>query len=350
MKKLTKIVKAFDLDAPEDKNAVNQAALILKEGGLVAIPTETVYGLAADATNPNAVKSIFAAKGRPQDNPLIVHVADYEMLHKVAKSVPPEAEVLMKEFWPGPLTIIMEKTELIPDTTSAGLPTVGVRMPLHPVALAIIKASGVPIAAPSANLSGRPSTTTAQHCIDDLFGKVDMIVDSGSCEFGLESTVISVAGEVPVLLRPGAVSYEEICRLLPNTLLHSAIVKPLGESEQTISPGLKYKHYSPNAQVILVCGGFEGFKKYFEENAASETYALVFSGEKQAMNSENCVEYGAIGDELAQAKNLFAALRSFDELGAKTVFVRCPDKGGVGLAVYNRLLRAAGFKEVYTDV
>lgn len=349
MKKTTKIVKALDLGAPEDIKAVNQAALILKEGGLVAIPTETVYGLAADATNPEAVKSIFTAKGRPQDNPLIVHVADEQMVADVAKTIPAAAQVLMKEFWPGPLTIIMEKTALIPDTTSAGLPTVGIRMPSHPVALAIIKASGVPIAAPSANLSGRPSTTTAQHCIDDLFGKVDMIVDSGACEYGLESTVISVAGEVPVLLRPGAVSYEEICRLLSNTVLHSAIVKPLEDGEKTISPGLKYKHYSPNAQVILVCGGFEGFKKYFEENYQTGAYALVFTGEKKQLKNENCVEYGAAQDELAQAKNLFAALRRFDELGAKTVYVRCPNKVGVGLAVYNRLLRAAGFKEVYTD-
>ncbi len=334
------VVQDIEKDAP----LLQEAADILKRGGLVAIPTETVYGLAADALNPEAVKKIFAAKGRPADNPLIVHIAEFEEIYGLASQVPESAKILAERFWPGPLTMIVPKGESIPDITSAGLPTVAIRMPSHPIAREIIRRS-CPLAAPSANLSGSPSTTTAQHCIHDLGGRVDAIVDGGECRFGVESTVITLAGEKPRLLRPGAITLEELRDALGEVELDKAVLSQIDPGERVSSPGMKYKHYAPKAKVVIVDGDSESFLRFLNQQAGEGIFGLVFSGEEKQSNKP-CVVYGENDEDITQAHRLFAALRELDERGAKLVYARCPRKEGVGLAVYNRLLRAAAFEEI----
>ncbi len=233
-----------------DIKNIETAAGFLKRGGVVAIPTETVYGLAADALNPMAVKSIFEAKGRPSDNPLIVHVSSFEMVNALlAEPMPENAKKLAEKYWPGPLTMIFKKSSIVPDETSGGLNTVAVRFPSHPIAHAVIEKANLPIAAPSANISGKPSPTTAQHCIDDLTGKVDAIIDGGSCGVGVESTVLSFAEETPILLRPGAVTAEMISEIIGEIKIHNAVYSQLKNNEQASSPGMKYKHYAPRNEI-----------------------------------------------------------------------------------------------------
>ena len=318
--------------------AVQAAGELLRAGKLVAIPTETVYGLAANALDPEAVNNIFKAKGRPNDNPLIVHIADLSALPDVVSEVPEKARVLMERFWPGPLTIVLPRNPRIPDETTAGLDTVAVRMPSHPVAQAIIRASGLPIAAPSANLSGLPSPTTAEHCIRDLTGKVSAIVDGGPCNFG----------ERPRLLRPGAVTLEQLEAAIGSVEVDHAVTGQLQEGQVAASPGMKYKHYSPKALVYLVRGSAEGFRKYVNALPGEGIYAMVFSGEGEGLQKP-FREYGAETDHLMQARELFWLLREFDDLGAREIYVRCPSTDGVGLAVYNRLIRAAAFKFIDLD-
>lgn len=342
------------LKLTNSKQDIETAGKLLEDGELVAIPTETVYGLAADALNGEAVANIFKAKGRPMDNPLIVHIADLSQVDDLVAFVPPVLEDLAKAFWPGPLTVIMEKSDLIPDEVSAGLDTVAIRMPSHPVARAIIKAAGTPLAAPSANTSGMPSPTTAAHVLHDMDGKISAVVDGGPCEVGVESTVLTLCTRVPRILRPGRVTPEDLFDVLGEVEVDDAVLGQLAEGAVAASPGMKYKHYSPKAEVYIVDGSAEGFAKYVNEKVAERAAeeaavaALVFDGEEALVN---CVTlpFGAEDDSLGQAEHLFDDLRRADELGVSDIYVRCPSAEGVGLAVMNRLLRAAEFRIINVD-
>ena len=327
---------------------LDRAAQIIAGGGLVAIPTETVYGLAADATNEAAVRSIFEAKGRPQDNPLIVHIADRTMLSRVASRVPEAALRLADRFWPGPLTIILPKSDLIPAVTSAGLDTVAIRFPSHPVAREIIRRAGVPVAAPSANLSGSPSTTTAAHCVRDLTGRVDAIVDGGDCAVGVESTVITLAGETPRLLRPGYVTLEQLRAVLGEVEVDRAVTDRPDPNQRVASPGMKYKHYAPKCRVILLDGGRQAYAGYINSHQTEGEYALCYEEDLPLLRCP-AISIGKQADEAAQAARLFDSLRRLDDEGAQVVYARCPGKTGVGLALYNRLIRAAAFEVIHLD-
>lgn len=327
---------------------IKTAGAILKNGGLVAIPTETVYGLAANALDSAAVISIFAAKGRPADNPLIVHISHLDQWAPLVAEIPPAAQQLAQAFWPGPLTIILPKSPMIPDAVSAGQSTVAVRFPSHPVARAVIDAAGVPLAAPSANLSGSPSPTRAAHVIADLEGRIDAVLDGGSCEVGLESTVVTLAEGVPRILRPGGITPEQLRQVLGTVEVDSAVLNPLKEGEKVLSPGTKYKHYSPKADVLLLQGHFSEYRNYVMQHTAPGAFALCYEGEAEQL-SVPAVTFGAQQDVKGQAQRLFDALRQLDAEQATVVYARCPEPQGVGLAVYNRLIRAAGFKVVHLD-
>ncbi|MBR5495934.1 MAG: threonylcarbamoyl-AMP synthase [Oscillospiraceae bacterium] len=331
-----------------DENGIKTACEHLKSGELVAIPTETVYGLAADALNEKAVAKIFVAKGRPQDNPLIVHIAKKEDVAKLAKLVPQNAKLLMDKFCPGPLTVILPKADNVPDIVTAGLDSVAIRMPSHPVARAIIENSGLMLAAPSANLSGSPSPTTAKHVYNDLSGKIKYVVDGGECSVGLESTVVSVLEGKVHLLRPGAVTVDMLESVVGDITIDDAVLAKLKDTQKAMSPGLKYKHYSPKCKITIVHGDFEKFKQIVEQNAKEHdgVFAMCFDGEEDKLSCQ-CVTYGAHNDDSEQARRLFDALRKLDESGAKVVFARAPKQDAVGLAVYNRLLRAAGFDVIF---
>ena len=328
-----------------NENDIKTAGEILRDGGLVAIPTETVYGLGANALNPDAVKNIFIAKGRPQDNPLIVHISEVDEIYPLVKDVPEKAKALMNAYWGGPLTIILPKSNLVPTEVSGGLDTVAIRMPKSETAKKIIKAAGVPIAAPSANTSGLPSPTTAKHVQDDMMGKIDAIFDGGECDYGVESTVITLATEVPRLLRPGGITLEMLEKVIGHIDVDKAVLSKLEDNTVAASPGMKYKHYSPRADIIILKGSFNDYADYVNSHRADGVYALCFDGEGEKLNVPS-VAYGSKDNQLTQAHNLFYALRHLYELGAKTVYARCPEKNGVGMAVYNRLVRAAAFQVV----
>lgn len=321
-----------------NQNAVDRAAALLRAGEVVAIPTETVYGLAANAFCESAVAKIFKAKGRPQDNPLIVHIAAFDELDELVAQVPESAKQLADAFWPGPLTMILPKSGKIPDAVSAGLATVAVRMPSHPVARAVISAAGLPLAAPSANLSGSPSPTNAKYVWDDMQGRIPLILDGGSSEVGVESTVVTLAGAVPRVLRPGGVTVEQLRAVLGEVEVDDAVLHQLKAGVAAASPGMKYKHYAPRAEITIVRGTLEDFCAYV---AGKDAFILCFAGEERYF--DRAVTYGNAADDRAQANRLFDALRELDEQGAETVYARCPSLSGVGLAVYNRLIRAAGF-------
>ena len=337
---ITEIIK---IKTAEDTAEIKTAAEILKNGGLVAIPTETVYGLAANAFDENAVKNIFVAKGRPQDNPLIVHISSVEEIYDLVEEVPEKAMKLFEKFWPGPLTVILKKSEKILDTVSAGLDTVAVRMPANKIASAIIKEAGVPLAAPSANLSGSPSPTCFKYVFDDMNTRIDAIVDGGESEVGLESTVITLAKDVPTVLRPGGITVEQLREVLGEVEIDSGILKNIEADFTPASPGMKYKHYAPKADVIILRGSFESFKEYVSKNSDEHTAVLCFDNEGEEMN----LPFVTMGDKNSpdeQGQRLFTALRQIDETGAKTVYARCPSQTGIGLAVCNRLFRAAAFR------
>lgn len=325
-----------------DEN-IEKAGRLLKSGEVVGIPTETVYGLAADATNPEAVSKIFVAKGRPQDNPLIVHIADKSDMEKYAHDIPEIAYRIADKFWPGPLTMVLPKKEIIPEVTSGGLYTVGIRFPSNSIAQEIIKAAGVPLAAPSANLSGKPSTTTAKHVYDDMNGRISAIIDGGACSVGVESTVISFCGEDVIILRPGFISKEDLLTVADNVTIDKGVLSEMSEDAVVASPGMKYKHYSPKANVVIVEGEYSDFISFFEKNYSDGVYAMIFGDETDEFTYPH-FSYGKTDSE--QAVELFDKLRMADEINAKTVYVRCPSKDGVGLAVYNRLIRAAGFEVI----
>lgn len=322
------------------KQDIERAGEILRSGGLVAIPTETVYGLAANALDGEAVKRIYAAKGRPSDNPLIVHVSRFSQIFPLVKEVPDAARRLAEAFWPGPLTMILEKSEQIPYETSGGLDTVALRLPAHPAAQAVIEAAGVPLAAPSANLSGKPSPTAFAHVRADLTGRVDALLDGGACPVGVESTVITLVGGTPRVLRPGGVTLSQLRAVLGDVELDPAVLHPLGEGAQAASPGMKYKHYSPRAQVTVVDASPEGYARFVNEKKGG--WALCFE-EDLPLVEVPAISLGSRYDGAGQAHRLFGALLELDEKGAQTAYAHCPMRTGVGLAVYNRLLRAAGF-------
>ena len=328
--------------SPTDEN-IEKAGKLLKSGEVVGIPTETVYGLAADATNPDAVSKIFVAKGRPQDNPLIVHIADKDDIEKYAHDIPEIAYRIADKFWPGPLTMVLPKKDIIPEVTSGGLDTVGIRFPSNPIAQKIIKSAGAPLAAPSANLSGKPSTTTAKHVYDDMNGRISAIVDGGACSVGVESTVISFSGEDVIILRPGFVSREDLLTIAENVVIDKGVLSEMSEDSVVASPGMKYKHYSPKANVVIIDGEYDDFLTFFEKNYSEGVYAMIFGNETDDFHYPH-FSYGETDSE--QAVELFNKLRMADEINAKTIYVRCPSKDGVGLAVYNRLIRAAGFEVI----
>ena len=325
---------------PQD---VETAARIIRDGGLVGMPTETVYGLAANALDEKAVRKIFAAKGRPQDNPLIVHISEFSQIRPLVRRVPEGAGKLAAAYWPGPMTMVLEKSALIPEITCAGLPTVGIRFPSHPAARALISAAGVPIAAPSANLSGLPSTTTAEHVMRDMNGRIDAVLDGGPCGVGVESTIVTLASDPPRLLRPGGITLEQLRAVLGRVDVDNAVMNPLPKGAHPLSPGMKYKHYSPKANVIILRGGEAAYAGYVNTHAEPGVAALCYCGEEKLLRVP-AVCYGGETDYSAQARDLFDALRRLDDIGAKTVYARCPEPKGVGLAVYNRLMRAAGFE------
>lgn len=351
MMKKTELIKIYD--PQQDAEGVRRAAELLRQGGLVAIPTETVYGLAADAYNAEAVRAVYAAKGRPSDNPMIVHIADREMLPELVTAVPPAAALLADAFWPGPLTMVLPRSQRVPLTTTGGLQTVAVRMPSHSVARAVIRAAGVPLAAPSANRSGSPSPTTYRHCIDDLWGLVDAVVESDDCAVGVESTVVSMLGEVPQILRPGAVTPEDIRRVCGGVTVADAVLHLLPQDAAAPSPGMKYKHYAPAAALTLVAGSQSDYAAYVnrlygERCRAGEDggfYAMCFDEDVSLLQAPT-ISYGAAYDYASQAQNLFDVLRQLDKLEAAEVCVHAPEPEEIGLAVYNRLLRAAAFRVV----
>ena len=337
----------LDTLAPEKREAsIRQAGQMLREGRLVIIPTETVYGLAANALDADAVKRIFEAKGRPADNPLIVHISDFEQMVPLVREIPKSARRLAECFWPGPLTMILPKSALVPDVTSGGLDTVAVRMPSHPTARAVIDRCRLPLAAPSANLSGSPSPTTAHRCVQDMDGRVDAILMDDDCSVGVESTVITLQGEDVLVLRPGAITPTDLAAVLgeEHVSVHPSITAPLAEGQQAASPGMKYKHYAPKAEVTILRGSSEAYSAYAASHAADGVFLLKFEEDYDCGLPGLC--YGSCSDPVAQAQKLFEALRRLDEMGAKVVYAHGPDPEGVGLAVYNRLLRAAAFRVI----
>ncbi|MBQ9517137.1 MAG: threonylcarbamoyl-AMP synthase [Eubacterium sp.] len=320
---------------------ISAAGAIIRSGGLVAFPTETVYGLGANALDENAVKSIYAAKGRPSDNPLIVHVAKKEDIAPLVQEITPQAKALIDAFFPAPLTVILPKSDIIPNATSGGLGTVAIRMPQNEVARAVIAAAGVPVAAPSANTSGLPSPTKAKYVIDDMFGKVDAIIDGGDCAVGVESTVITLATDTPTILRPGAITKEMIESVIGKVEIASAVLGELGENETAASPGMKYKHYAPKAEIVIVDADKTAYENFV--NTRENAFALCFDDDNVTIPH---ITYGSESDDSEQARELFDALRKLDEIGARRVYARMPHKDGVAMAVYNRLIRAAAFRVI----
>lgn len=332
------------LDAIRDyDNSVKSASEILKQGGIVAVPTETVYGLAASAYDDNAISAVFAAKGRPQDNPLIVHISNLDMLNDVACNIPEAAHKCAQAFWPGPFTMVLPKGEKIASSVSAGLNTVAVRCPSEKTVCDIITTSGLPLAAPSANTSGRPSPTTAAHVCADLDGKIDAIVIGNDCTVGVESTVVSLVGERPRLLRPGAVTPQQLRKFLPDLVIDDAVLNQLKADEKAASPGMKYKHYAPKTKAFLVDGCSNSFVRLV--NSKSDCAAVCFEEEYYNVSVPK-LSYGSKHDESTLAKNVFSVLRNVDTLGVKEVYIHAPSKDGVGLAVYNRLVRACAFNVI----
>ena len=331
----------------EKKEAVALAARLLVDGQVVAVPTETVYGLAANAENEEAVREIFRVKGRPQDNPLIVHIADLSMLDNVAVNIPEAAYTLARKFWPGPLTIILPRSGRIPATVSAGMDTIAVRFPSHPVAQAVILASGKPLAAPSANRSGIPSPTEAAHVYADMNGRIPLILDGGPCSVGVESTVVTLCAAKPRILRPGYITKDQLEEALGEEVeIDEACLKPMKKGTKVASPGMKYQHYAPNTRLTLAEGNLEDFISYAKR--AGYRAALCYEEDEAALKAEgfSCVCCGREADGASQAKELFRALRKLDELGEEKAIGRMPGCEDVELAVLNRLIRAAAFRVV----
>ncbi len=327
----------------DGQGTVQTAAEILKNGGLVAIPTETVYGLGANGLDEQAVLRIFAAKGRPQDNPLILHIADAGQMELFCEDIPPVAYELAEAFWPGPLTLVLKCKSIVPKRTTAGLDTVAIRCPDNAVTRAIIAAAGVPVAAPSGNLSGRPSPTNAAHMVEDMDGKIEAIVDGGSCGIGVESTILDLTVTPPRLLRPGGMPVEKLAEIVGEVAVDDAVIRPMAEGEKPRAPGMKYRHYAPKAPVTVLTGTGERTAAYIAENAQPGDGVICFAEYGDLFPQCEVRLIGAEGDDLAHAQRVFDALRAFDETEAQRIFAQCPPEQGLGLAVANRLKKAAGF-------
>ncbi|MBE6718484.1 MAG: threonylcarbamoyl-AMP synthase [Ruminococcaceae bacterium] len=325
-----------------NKENIDIAADIIKNGGLVVMPTETVYGLGANALDKNAVTNVYKAKGRPMDNPLIVHLSTANDAEKYAYT----NELFYKladRFMPGPLTVILPKKDIVPYEVSCGLDTVAIRVPSNEIAHRLIETSGCPIAAPSANLSGKPSPTSFAHVVEDMNGRVDAIIDGGECDIGLESTVIIIKDESAEILRPGKITYEELKEIIPDIKINSA-VKNQCTDEKVASPGMKYRHYAPSAPVFLVEGNDNDIINFFKTKQQTENCGILcFSEDEELLLSKNVLTFGRSDDETSQAHELFDKLRRFDNMNVERIYARIPSDKGVGLAVYNRLIRAAGF-------
>lgn len=344
----TKRIKVTDSDRIKEEE-LGEAARILREGGLVAFPTETVYGLGANALDEEAAKKIYAAKGRPSDNPLIAHISSPEELKQLAAEIPDMAKKLMDCYWPGPMTLVFKKTDLVPYGTTGGLDTVAVRMPSDSVAKTLIRLAGVPIAAPSANSSGRPSPTTADHVWQDMEGKIDMIVDGGPVGIGLESTIIDVTGPVAMILRPGAITIEMVRETLGEAEMDPAILGPMKEGEHPKAPGMKYRHYAPKAPLTLVEGEMDQVVKTINRLAREalkegKKVGIICTDETRTCYPAGMIQsIGIRAKEETVAHNLYAVLREFDDLGADVIYSESFPGDQIGQAIMNRLTKAAGY-------
>ena len=342
----TEYILATSLSRRERAEALTRAAECIRKGGLVVFPTETVYGLGANALDPSAASAIYSAKGRPSDNPLIIHVASPEDA-KLYTNAPPLFFKLAKRFMPGPLTVVLPAKSNIPKTVTAGLSTVAVRCPEHPIARELISLAGVPIAAPSANLSGSPSPTCFQHVCDDMNGRVDIIIDGGSSEIGLESTIVKLEenGEA-ILLRPGKITPSELLEVLPELTISNAVTEALKDGETVLSPGMKYRHYAPQAPVILLESSEKARQKYISEQKgriAVLSYSEYVNDYKALGSSPEVYDLGSISAPGDQAHRLFYLLREIDKIGYDQIFAPLPEKDGISLALYNRMIRAAAY-------
>ncbi len=326
------------------REETDRAAELLRQGGLVGIPTETVYGLGANGLDGEAVSRIFAAKGRPQDNPLILHIPGPQWLERYCRDIPPAAYRLAEAFWPGPLTMILPRKPMVPDAVTAGLDTVGMRCPSHPVCRAILLAADVPVAAPSGNTSGRPSPTTAADMAEDMDGKIDAIVDGGPCSVGVESTIVDLTCTPPRLLRPGGVTLEQLEQVLGQVAVDPAVTRLMGEGERPRAPGMKYRHYAPKAPVTVVAGAGEASAAYIAAHAAPGDGVICFDEFAPQFPHQVVRTVGPARDTEEQARHIFQALRAFDHTQAPAIWAQCPDSRGLGLAVANRLNKAAGFQ------
>lgn len=348
----------IDAQHPEPE-VIADAARVIQDGGLVAFPTETVYGLGADALNAQAVAGIFAAKGRPADNPLIVHIADVEQLAELVAELPPAVDVLARHFWPGPLTLVLPRKPRVPDAVTAGLDTVAVRMPDHAVALALIRAGRRPIAAPSANLSGRPSPTEARHVWEDLAGRIDVILDGGPCRIGVESTVLDLTAERPTILRPGAITPEHLAPFLGAVRVHPAAAgvehaaSAEAAAEPVRSPGMKYRHYAPRTPCILYEGDAAAIvravaQRVAQERAAGKRVAVLATAENApAYDADVVYVAGRRAEPETVARELYRSLRRLDEAGVDLIIMEGVDPTGIGEAIMNRMRRAAGHRVVF---
>ena len=339
--------KVIRINNHPDKSIFEEAGAVIKNGGLVAFPTETVYGLGGDALNPDSSKKIYAAKGRPSDNPLIVHVCRWEDIKPIVSFIPREAEILAEKYWPGPLTMIFKKSDLVPFETTGGLDTVAVRMPSHPVALQFIEAAGGYVAAPSANVSGRPSPTTAKYVEEDMMGRIDMIIDGGDVEIGLESTIVDVTGEVPMILRPGFVTKEMLDKLFDEVKTDPTILS--GDcKEAPKAPGMKYRHYAPKGNLVIVAGDEADVVETmnaFAKEAMSEGKKVGIIGTEENLLSYEAHSIKSVGskdDEASIARRLYTILREFDDENIEAIYSEAFQDGGMGQAIMNRLLKAAG--------
>ena len=333
--------------APLDEAQYDEAAAMIRNGGLLGIPTETVYGLGADALNEDACRRIYEAKGRPQNNPLIIHIADMSWLPRYCRDIPPAAYALARRFWPGPLTMILPKQDCVPLRTTGGLDTVGIRCPDHPLTLEIIRRAGVPIAAPSGNTSGRPSPTTAQHMVEDMWGKIDGIADGGPCGVGVESTIIDLTCTPPRLLRPGGLPLESLKEVLGEVIVDEAVTAEPEEGKAPRAPGMAYRHYAPKAPVTVVAGDADKSAAYIKETCDETSGIICFHEYIKEFEGHVVYDLGHKDNKAEQAHFVFDALRAFDGTDVKKIFAQCPDSSGLGLAVENRLKKASGFHVIH---
>ena len=344
-KKNTKHITIDHIAAQEEE--LRLAADILLAGGLVVFPTETVYGLGGNGLNADAAKSIYAAKGRPSDNPLIIHVAAPEDAERYAHTNSLYYK-LAEAFMPGPLTVILPKKENVPSSVTGGLDSVAVRCPAHPVAHRLIELAGIPVAAPSANLSGKPSPTCADDVALDLDGRVDMILDGGDCEIGLESTIVKIEDDGVILLRPGGITYDALCMICEKVTVADAVTHQLAENERPLSPGMKYRHYAPTAPLVLLSGSDECVLAFLQaEQARTSCAILCYDEETTSLSPKNLIPIGKKADLETQAKRLFHALRMADNTSAEIIYAHLPPMEGLGLALYNRMIRAAAHTVKY---